>query len=378
MIVHVTEENIADAGLIHSESWKESHRSFCSAEFVAKHTPEAQTDYLRRELAAGKHVYMLVDGVPVGIVSVDGSVIENLYVLPRHQNKGYGGQLLRFAVSRCVGTPTLWILNTNQGAYRLYSRNGFIETGSQKALKNNMFEMEMQYSRLEKIRRAEALSHTEAYTANGLFEKGSWLAKPVNSVLELLPLFAQCKDFRALDLGCGVGRNSIPVAQAVPGIVDCVDILDMAIEKLRENAEKYGVADSIRGVVSGIDQYPIEKQQYDLILAISALEHMDSPDSMIRKLREIRDGTRENGAVCLVMNTSVRERDKDTGAPLAPRFEVNMDSAELQNVLDRVFEGWTVLKSTVTHQRYDIPRERGMAELETDVLTFAAQKKESL
>ena len=55
-IVDVTELNIADAGYIHSESWKESHKSFCSAEFVAKHTPEAQTEYLRREMADGKKI----------------------------------------------------------------------------------------------------------------------------------------------------------------------------------------------------------------------------------------------------------------------------------------------------------------------------------
>ena len=63
--VEVTEQNIADAGRIHSESWKESHRSFCSAEFVEKHTPIAQADYLRREMDAGKSVYMLIDDYPV-------------------------------------------------------------------------------------------------------------------------------------------------------------------------------------------------------------------------------------------------------------------------------------------------------------------------
>ena len=52
--VNVTELNIADAGRIHSESWKESHRSFCSAEFVEKHTPAAQAEYLRREIALEK------------------------------------------------------------------------------------------------------------------------------------------------------------------------------------------------------------------------------------------------------------------------------------------------------------------------------------
>lgn len=142
-VVEVTEQNIADAGRIHSESWKESHRSFCSAEFVEKHTPAAQAEYLRREMNAGKTIYMLIDNHPVGIVSVHGSLIENLYILPTEQRKGYGSQLLHYAIQHCSGTPCLWILNNNEGAYWLYSRNGFKETGNKKQLNDALYEMEL-------------------------------------------------------------------------------------------------------------------------------------------------------------------------------------------------------------------------------------------
>ena len=142
-IIDVTELNIADAGYIHSESWKESHKSFCSAEFVAKHTPEAQTEYLRHEIAAGKKFSMLIDEYPVGIVSVHGSLIENLYVLPTEWGKGYGTRLLKCALGQCDDVPTLWVLNTNQLAYDLYLRNGFRETGNRKELKPEMCEIEM-------------------------------------------------------------------------------------------------------------------------------------------------------------------------------------------------------------------------------------------
>lgn len=142
--VEVTERNIVDAGRIHSESWKESHRSFCSAEFVDKHTPVAQAEYLRREMDAGKSIYMLIDECPVGIVSVHGSLIENLYVLPSEQRKGYGSQLLHYAIQHCSGTPCLWILNNNEGAYRLYSENGFKETGNRKQLNDTLYEMELE------------------------------------------------------------------------------------------------------------------------------------------------------------------------------------------------------------------------------------------
>ena len=376
--VEVTEQNIADAGRIHSESWKESHRSFCSAEFVEKHTPISQAEYLRREMDAGKSVYMLIDDYPVGIVSVHGGLIENLYVLPSEQHKGYGTQILEFAIHKCQGTPKLWILNINEGAYRLYTNHGFKETGNRKQLNDNLWEIELSLSRLKEIRQAEADSHTEAYTNHALFSTGSWLAKPVKTVLDLLPLFEGYNEFLGLDLGSGVGRNSILVAQHFKDIscrMDCVDILELAIEKLNENAQQYGVAGSIQGIVNSIDDYEIGTDSYDLIMAVSALEHIASRAAFERKLVEIRNGLRIGGVACLIVNSGVIEHDKATGEELPPQFEVNLPTCEMQHLLEQTFTGWQIIKHTVVHQKYDIPRENGIAELETDVVTCVVRRQ---
>ena len=375
--VEVTELNIADAGRIHSESWKESHRSFCSSEFVDKHTPAAQVEYLRREMDAGKSVCMLIDNYPIGIVSVHGSLIENLYVLPSEQRKGYGSQLLHYAIRHCTGTPHLWILNNNEGAYRLYSKNGFKATGNRKQLNDTLYEMELSLCRLDEIRKAEAESHTQAYTSHSLFSPGSWLAKPVKTVMELLPLFEGDTQFAALDLGSGVGRNSIPVAQYFSGIpcwVECVDILDFAITKLNENARQYGVENCIQGIASSIDDYEIDTDSYDLILAVSALEHIASQAAFERKLAEIRDGLRHGGIACLIVNSGVIEHDKATGQELPPQFEVNLPTIQMQDFLENTFAGWQVIKHTIVHQKYDIPRENCIADLETDVVTYVVRK----
>ena len=375
--VEVTELNIADAGRIHSESWKESHRSFCSAEFVEKHTPAAQVDFLRREMNTGKTIYMLIDNYPVGIVSVHDSLIENLYVLTSEQRKGYGSQLLDYAIRHCSGTPCLWILNNNEGAYRLYTKNGFKETGNRKQLNDILYEMELSLCRLDEIRKAEAESHTQAYTNHSLFSPGSWLAKPVKTVMELLPLFEGYTQFAALDLGSGIGRNGVPVAQHFSGIpcrVDCVDILELAIAKLNENALQYGVENCIRGIVSSIDDYEIAADSYDLILAVSALEHIASQSAFEKKLTEIRDGLRHGGIACLIVNSGVVEHDKATGQELPPQFEVNLPTSQMQELLEKTFAGWQVIKHTVVHQKYDIPRENCIANLETDVVTYVVRK----
>lgn len=226
---------------------------------------------------------------------------------------------------------------------------------------------------LEKIREAEAASHMQAYGEHDLFAPGSWLAKPVKTVLELLPLLEGGRDLRVLDLGSGVGRNAIPAARALDCRVDCVDILPLAIELLEQNAARWGVAEKIQGILCPIDGFEIEREAYDLILGISALEHMDSETAFGRKLAQIREGTRDGGLVCLVVNSGVREWDKATGRELRPQFEVNMETEALLALLRGAFSGWEVLKETVVHQAYEIPRETGPAQLRTDVVTWVGR-----
>ena len=113
MITPVDKTNIMQAAAIHAISWQASHRTFCAPDFVEKHTPERQLEYLQSKMKNGSKVYMLVDEKPVGIVSVTGSLIEDLYVLPDMQNRGYGTELLQFAIKQCTNTPALWILENN-------------------------------------------------------------------------------------------------------------------------------------------------------------------------------------------------------------------------------------------------------------------------
>ena len=142
-ILPVDNTTILQAAAVHSISWKESHRAFCTPDFIKKHTPERQQEYLQNKMSGGAKVYLLVDEKPVGIVSVTDSLIEDLYVLPEMQNRGYGTKLLQFAISLCPGIPVLWILENNTGAKRLYHRMGFQETGRRNAITNGLDEIEL-------------------------------------------------------------------------------------------------------------------------------------------------------------------------------------------------------------------------------------------
>ncbi|MBR2835162.1 MAG: GNAT family N-acetyltransferase [Coriobacteriales bacterium] len=142
MIVKVDQTNIMEAASVHSVSWQESHSSFCTPEFIALHTPEHQRIYLQNKIDNGSTVYMFVEKEPIGIVSVIGNLIEDLYVLPSHQNQGHGTQLLQFAMNHCDGIPTLWILENNMKAEKLYRKMGFKETGRVNAVASGLDEIE--------------------------------------------------------------------------------------------------------------------------------------------------------------------------------------------------------------------------------------------
>ena len=230
---------------------------------------------------------------------------------------------------------------------------------------------------LEEIRAAEVRSHIEVYSTHRLFEPGSWLSKPVRTVMDVLPLYQEVLEFRCLDLGCGVGRNAIPVAKHFSKIncqVDCVDILPLAIDRLLENAEIHGVEKEIHAILSPIEDFNIPEAAYDLILAVSALEHCGDENAFRNVLRHIRKGTRPGGSACLIINSGVREQDARTGEELVPQFEMNLETAALNKLLGESFQDWQVLKHTVQHQQYAIPRGERAVLLSTDVVTFVARK----
>ena len=146
MIVAVDESNLFQAAVIHAISWKESHRSFCAPDFIEMHTAERQQGYLREKMNCGSKFYLLTEAEPIGIVSVNGGLIEDLYVLPQKQNMGFGTKLLQFAIAQCTDTPTLWILENNANAKRLYHKMGFQETGRIHAITNGLDEIELAYA----------------------------------------------------------------------------------------------------------------------------------------------------------------------------------------------------------------------------------------
>ncbi len=232
--------------------------------------------------------------------------------------------------------------------------------------------------RIQTIRKAEEVSHLQMYSEYDLFAEGSWLAHPVRTVMDLVPNLKDHQSIRVLDLGCGVGRNSIPIAKSfshIPCIVDCVDILPFAIEKLQSNAIMHHVGDKVHGYVSSIEDFFIPKDTYDLIIAVSALEHICSADAFDRKLQEMSNGLRPDGIVCLIISTDIAETDLATGERLPPQFELNFSAQALRKAIDKYFFAFTLLKETYVPQQYCIPRDGKQVNLTSVVCTYILKKE---
>ena len=118
----------------------------------------------------------------------------------------------------------------------------------------------------------------------------------------------------------------------------------------------------------------MEENGYDMILAASVLEHLDSRESAVRKMQEIAAGIRPGGAVLIVMNTGVREWETATGENLPPQFEVNLPPQEVRSLLADAFRDWEVLWDKCIHYEYSVPREGKNAMISAEVVTFTARK----
>ena len=146
-IIPVTEENAPLAGAVHAVSWQASHRHFCPEEFVLRFDARRQTEYLLEGMRRGKKIWLLLDPEPAGLISLtetgEGSLIEDLYVLPRLEGRGYGGALLEAAIAQARGPVYLWILNNNLKALDYYQKRGFALSGREKPLSRSLSELEM-------------------------------------------------------------------------------------------------------------------------------------------------------------------------------------------------------------------------------------------
>ncbi|EJV72365.1 hypothetical protein BWGOE4_26670 [Bacillus mycoides] len=232
-------------------------------------------------------------------------------------------------------------------------------------------------NRIDYIRHEEKKYHDFCYEQYKLFEAGSWLYKPVKTVMNMLNYFEGQKDLHILDLGSGVGRNSIPIAQKIMnsgGTVTCVDLLDSALTKLQVYSKEHDVFEYIKTEQSALEDYYISSNSYNYIIAVSSLEHVRSIEDFKKVLHSMKNGTKSGGINCLIVNSNIQEIDLETNQALDALIEINLSTKEMIHTLKDVYTEWQEVQVEIKNLTYDIVRNGTHIQLNTNAITFVMQK----
>jgi len=224
--------------------------------------------------------------------------------------------------------------------------------------------------------RAETLRyHAEFYRTNELFDGGTWLRKPESYVLDAARRLPTDRPLAVLDLGAGVGRNTIPVARMLPegSRVTAIDMLETAVERLQANCRRYGVAGMVHSETSEIEKFTIDPDAYDFVFSVSALEHVVSLARMEETLLRIMAGTRVGGLNCFMINTDAREITSD-GEVRDALIEFHLGFDEAHALLHDCYAEWDIIDQSKRAWRVAESRNGEEFTLASTCLQFLAQK----
>jgi SAM-dependent methyltransferase len=108
---------------------------------------------------------------------------------------------------------------------------------------------------------------------------------------------------RVADIGMGLGRSSIAIAQAYPTVeVDGFDLDHASVRAARANAEAAGVADRVQFHVRDAGD-PDLAGQYDLALAFECVHDMSNPVATLQAMRRLVG----NGGTILIVDERVAD-----------------------------------------------------------------------
>ena len=90
------------------------------------YSPEDDLAFFRNTLMAECRIWIADrEGVPIGLLALEGESIEQLYIEPDQQRTGIGRALLDFAMENSKGRLQLHTHQSNMGARRFYEGHGF-------------------------------------------------------------------------------------------------------------------------------------------------------------------------------------------------------------------------------------------------------------
>ena len=156
--------------------------------------------------------------------------------------------------------------------------------------------------------------------------KKSQLLKPRKPSINLVNHLDKCIGKRALDLGCGAGRNTIYLAQNGFS-VDALDIAQIALDTLHVELEKQDLLEKVNIKLTDLDKFEVQENTYDLALMCNFLD---------RKLIEKVKQTLSKDGIFIVETYMIDENNE--------KKDSNQDYLLKENELQQIFKnGYEIL-----------------------------------
>jgi ubiquinone/menaquinone biosynthesis C-methylase UbiE len=92
---------------------------------------------------------------------------------------------------------------------------------------------------------------------------------------------------RVLEIGCGIGTDTISFAQAGASVV-AIDLSERSLEIARQRAKVYGVTDKVRFIRANAERLSesLEPEPFDLIYSFGVIHHTPQPGLAIAEMRK--------------------------------------------------------------------------------------------
>lgn len=137
-----------------------------------------------------------------------------------------------------------------------------------------------------------AAAFDSLYESNGLAERAfnkvfrralfERVAKSAKRIVETK------SNARVLDVGCGSGRTSIPIAKAGAGHVTGVDFAPQMIELAKAAAKEAGVADKTEYMVGDFSKHDFGGK-FDFVTALGVFDYADDAVSLLKGMLKLAE-----------------------------------------------------------------------------------------
>ncbi len=113
-----------------------------------------------------------------------------------------------------------------------------------------------------------------------------------------IPAFAdfnRWKGKRVLEIGCGIGTDTISFARA-GAHVTAIDLSEKSIELAKQRADVYGLSDRIQFIHMNAEEISADNPMFgsfDLIYSFGVIHHSPNPDVILKNLRSLAGPTTE-------------------------------------------------------------------------------------